>query len=227
MSAVMVETDRDLKAAARAYELAERRIETLAIERRRQDRQFDDFRADLFRIRVTSRDDGLTATVFHGEKQESRRERMLREHREQEEAELRRKERSRVLAVRRRTGQRSFCRHCGRIVPDGPKCASCKANPELVTARGSETRSFVPRLEAQPEIQPLSEKSKVADTLICELPSRLRDALELRYFKKQSDVKCAQQMGVSVAVFAGLAKAAVQDVAMQLANIDAARIVRR
>lgn len=221
----MTETiDREAAHAAKLYAYAERRIELWAMERRRQERQFEQFRAETTRIRITNRDDGVSAAVFHGERRETVRERMLREHREEAEAEQRASERRHVLAVRRKTGVRSYCRHCGKIAhdvrADGPKCASCKADPALITARGSEKRMYRDRPEAQPTIQPLTRQSARVDNVICELSASARDVIEMRYVRRLSEAAAADELGMRVAVFAGLARNAVQMIALGLARAD-------
>jgi hypothetical protein len=211
------------------YDRAERRIELCAFEVRRQDRQWSAFREEQHRVFVvnTSGNDSSSTAVFHGAKVETVRERMMREHREQELEEQRdreRKERRATLAVRRRAGLLHFCRHCNvemfRGLP-GDKCQRCKDDPALVTARGKETRSSVPRREAQPDVTPLSPGAERMLALIASLEHWMwmaKDAIELRYFERLSDHSAAEKMRVPTRVFIGYARAGVTRVAYLLAN---------
>jgi hypothetical protein len=219
----MVITDRDKQPDTQAFERTERRIELCAFEVRRQDRQWSAFFDEQHRVRVvnTSGNDSSSTAVFHGAKVETVRERMLREHREEVEQEQRYRERRRALAVRRRTGVLHFCRHCNTEMfrgLSGDKCQRCKDDPALITARGTETRSFVPRREAQPDVTPLSLQAELVLALIAELDAWMREPLELRYFEKMTDTLAAQRMRVPVKVFAGYARAGVLRVSDLLAN---------
>jgi hypothetical protein len=227
MSAVMVETHRDSRRFdAQAYERTERRIELCAFEVRRRERQWDAFYEEQHRVYVvnTSGNDSSSTAVFHGAKVETVRQRMLREHHEQELEEQRKREqkgRRATLAVRRRAGVLHFCRHCNRQMfrgTPGDKCRSCKADPLLITARGTETRSFVPRREAQPDVTPLSVAAELMLAVIADLDAWMREPLELSYFEKLTDLAAAERMGVSVPVFAGYVRAGVTRVARVLAN---------
>lgn len=218
----------------KAYQQAERRIELCAFEVRRQDRQWAAFREEQHRVYVvnTSGNDSAASVVFHGGKVETVRERMLREAREEAEEEQRKrndKERRAALAVRRRAGLLHFCRHCNAMMfrgLPGDKCQRCKNDPALLTARGTETRSFVPRREAQPEITPLSPGAERMLALIATLEQWMRearDAIELRYFERLSDTRAAETMRVPVPNFIGYARAGVTRVAYLLANPNLAQ----
>jgi len=218
LSAVMTATDRD----ADCYEYAERRIASWAVERRQQDRQFEAFREQLFTMRHVNRDDGATAAVFHGARQMTRRERMLQEHREQLAEELRKTLRKHKTIVRRAATAPAFCRHCGDQLTARDrtdfKCEACKADPDLVTARGTETRLFVDRPEPQPRITPLSADAKRIEALFAELPSREQDVLERCYLCKETELEAAESLGISVRSLAGRLCSAVSLIARALAN---------
>lgn len=218
----MVTTDREASQSDQAaYERAERRIELCAFEVRRQDRQWAAFYEEQHRVRVLSKTDGAAAAVFHGTKQTSRRERLLAEWRAEQERELNRKAPRQPFAVRRVQGVLHFCRHCNREMfrgEPGDKCQRCKNNPDLITARGTEKRSFHPRREAQPAITPLSPQAELVLEVIRLVESRMREAIELRYFEKLADVEAAKKMRVMPPVFGGYARAGVTRVAQLLAN---------
>jgi hypothetical protein len=217
----MATTDRDKQPDTQAYERTERRIELCAFEVRRRERQWAVFYEQQQVVHVLRNTDPAAAAVFHGTKQMTRRERMLLEHRQEIEQEARKKERRHALALRRRVGVLHFCRHCNaemfRGLP-GDKCQRCKDDPALITARGTETRSFVPRREAQPDVTPLSLQAELVLALIAELDAWMREPLELRYFEKMTDTLAAERMRVPVKVFAGYARAGVLRVSDLLAN---------
>jgi hypothetical protein len=111
------------------------------------------------------------------------------------------------------------CAHCGkRFRGESFKCSSCKSDPLLITARGTETRSFVPYREAQPTISPLSAGVKRIEALLEQLPPWMASALEQRYLLKQTDHKAAEELMISPSVFNGRARAAVVRMAELLAN---------
>jgi phage FluMu protein Com len=226
VSAVLVATERDAP-RAETFERTERRIERWAIQCRTQERQLQAFNEASFVLRSANRDDGATAAVFHGERHESRRERMMREHREQREAEVRKQARRHALEVRRGTGEQVYCRHCNRLVRTfgiAAKCERCKKDPNLVTARGTEKRSFVDRREPQPDLTPLSADAQRIQAIVDGLPVRLFDVLERRYLHRQSDHEAAAAMRITTAHFSGLARAAVDAVALALANGENSRV---
>lgn len=209
-----------------AFRRAERRLENWALERRQQDREYEAFREQLFRIHSTRSDDGATATVFHGVRQLTRRERLLADHRREAELELRRQFHRQALAVRRR-GERVLCRHCGRVVTsldNKRKCERCRNDPDLITARGKQKRTFVPRPEAQPNVTPLSDAASRVEALMHELTPRERDVLEHRYLRKESDLTAARVLRMTVRVFAGIASAAVAQIARGLETDEYARV---
>jgi len=220
--AVMVATDRDASQSEQAaYERAERRIELCAFEVRRQDRQWAAFYEEQHRVRVLSKPDTAAVAVFHGTKQLSKRERMLAEWREEQERERARQAPRQPFALRRVPGVLHFCRHCNREMfrgTPGDKCRRCKNDPDLITARGTEKRNFGPRREAQPSITPLSPQAELVLEVIRCVERPLRDAIELRYFEKLTDLDAAQKEGVPVRVFAGYARAGVTRVAQLLAK---------
>lgn len=223
MNAV-VATDRDASQSEQAaYDRAERRIELCAFEVRRQDRQWAAFYEEQHRVRVLSKTDGAAAAVFHGTKQTSRRERILAEWRREQDREIHRKAPRQPFAVRRAPGVLHFCRHCNREMfrgTPGDKCQRCKNDPDLITARGKEKRSFHPRREAQPAITPLSPQAELVLDVIRMVEGPMRDALELRYFEKLTDHDAAQKARVPVRIFAGYARAGVTRVAQLLAKAD-------
>lgn len=240
MSAVMIDaTDRDaLHAQTKLFERAERCIETWAFERRRQQQQTRQFFSEVRRIRSASKVETPSAAVFHGKPKLTKRERIEEWNRKTAELEQQQQARAEIERARRGAGpvhkckecQRIYrgdadtcgcrpCAHCGaRFRGNGFKCESCKTDPDLITARGSETRSFVPRLEAQPGITPLSADATRIESLLNELPPWMAYAIEQRYLLKESDHKAAENLMIPVPTFAGRARAAVARVAELLAN---------
>lgn len=239
----MITPDREtLRAETHAYEYAERRIKLYAFEKRRQQQQRRDFFAQLRTIRSSSTADNASTAVFHGTKQLTTKQRlkMEREKREREQAEREERERERKEELARRRGMGPIrkcaecrtiyrgntdtcgcrpCAHCGkRFRGDGFKCEPCKNDPNLVTAHGTETRSFVPHREAQLKIDPLSAESNRIAALLDEVPEWMRQAIELRYLFKLTDHAAAETLMIPVPVFTGRARAAVARVAELLAN---------
>jgi hypothetical protein len=240
MTACMViATDREaLRSETLAYERAERLIETWAFERRRQQQQRREFMALTQRIRLSNKPDTASTAVFHGQKQLTKKQRLEAEHRERVERE--RREAARKAALRARRGRGPVrkcsacwriyrgdddtcgcrpCAHCGtRFKGEGFKCEPCRHDPALATARGSQTRSFVPRLEAQPTITPLSNDALRIEALLDEIPQWMADAIKERYLAKQTDHKAAENLMIPVPTFSGRARAAVARVAELLAK---------
>ena len=245
----MVATDREtLRSETEAYEYAERRIKLWAFERNRQDEQERAARELYLSIRAARMSDTASTAVFHGKKQETTKQRIKREHQERQERDRERAEREQArkaeLAarcgsgpVRRCTLCRTIyrgdaetcgcklCPHCGqRFRGKSFKCDPCKHDPELVTARGSETQSFVPRREAQPTIMSLSRESKRIEALLEELPIWMMVAIHERYRLKRTDEEAAEALRVSVSWHAGRVRAAVARMAQLLANDEHAPV---
>jgi hypothetical protein len=237
-----------LQAETRLYEAAERRIEHWAFERRRQEEQRERFFAERRRIRSTNKPDNVNTAAFHGTKQETRKQRIERERREELERELDRKQRKQARdadlrarrgrgPVRRCTACQTIyrgvadtcgckpCAHCGKSFRgDSFKCESCKSNPDLITARGTETRSNVPRREAQPSMTPLSHEALRIEGLLDELPQWMAEAIDRRYRLKETDHTAAENLMIPVPMFAARCRAAVARVAELLANRETARV---
>jgi len=239
---MLIATDREaLHADTLLYEAAERSIENWARERRRQAEQRRQFFTDLQRIRSSSKSSTASAAVFHGKLVLTRRQRDALRQRQQQEFEQRKKERDAERRARRGTGPvrkcqacqttiyRGYadtcgcrpCAHCGhRFRGAGFKCESCHSDPALITARGTETRSFVPHREAQAKISALSVNAQLMEVLLEDMPRWMVSAIERRYVLKQSDRNAAEESMIPVSVFCGRVRAAVARVAELLANCE-------
>lgn len=246
----MVATDREaLRADTALYEHAERCIQHWGFEKRRRRTQLRALSAASYRPRSTGNTERAAEVVdVFMRKQRLTRKQQLKQFKIQEhERARRRNERLAELRARRGSGpvrvcpecQRTIyrgdgdtcgckpCVHCGgRFRGDGRKCQPCKNNPELITARGRQTRSSVGARDGQGVgISPMSPESMRVDGIIGALEPWMRDPLELRYFDELTDHKAAAALMIPVPVFAGRARAAVARVAEALANVESLRIV--
>jgi hypothetical protein len=243
----MVATDRiALQAATRQYERAEEAIENLAIERRRRALQMARFHAATSRPPRSSSNAERASeavNVFHRKSRLSKAERLKREAQEEHERARRRNELKAERRERRGLGPVRKCVECQTIYRgdadtcgckpcvhctqrfrgDGRKCESCKADPELITARGRQTDG-AKVLEPQPSMSPLSPESKRVQAVIDGLQRWMQEAIELKYTHRLNDHKAADELMIPVPVFNGRVRAAVARVAELLAIEENSRV---
>jgi hypothetical protein len=211
-----------------AYERVERRIRNWAAESRRIEAGK---RAFLEQIRWANRrrqDDSGSQTskaaelvrVFQQKPRKkplSRKEREALERQRETEREARRQARLAELRMRRGMGQVGKCRHCTRICRGG-KCKKCKGNPELITARGKQTRAG-PIPEPQPPVTRFSDDAAEIDTIVCNvIPEWAGNALKRSFLWGESTQNAADDLMIPPSQFASRVKAAVLHVLMALAK---------
>jgi hypothetical protein len=155
---------------------------------------------------------------FHGERRLGRKDRLLLMRKQAEERAARGAQRREKLRSRRGAGIVRTCNRCA-LIYRGDVCMRCKNDPELLTARGKQSRSG-PAREAQLRIvSSLSPDAQLIDEIIAGvIPAWASNALKRAYLWGESTDKSADDLTIPAGHFVARVKASIWHVARALAD---------